>query len=73
MKKKFNSVVYAVVYKVGNEVHSFQKRNGKLAHHDHYTTAVKAVKKLNAKLDPKDRHWVALTNIKLADYELIIW
>jgi hypothetical protein len=73
MKQKNNPVVYVVVYKMNKEIHGFQKRGNQIVMHDHYTTAVKAVKKLNAKLDAKNRHWVAVTNLKLQDHSLIIW
>lgn len=73
MKQKNNPVVYVVAYKINREIHGFQKRGDQVVMHDHYKTAVNAVKKLNAKLDPQNRYWVAITNIKLADRDLIVW
>jgi hypothetical protein len=66
MKKKINATGYHVIYKEDGLICEFQRApDGLMKRHDHYKTALNALKKLGAN-DGFQDGWFIVTSVALA-------
>jgi hypothetical protein len=69
---KANPVNFVVVHMHNGFITEIKRPSKSKPHHDHLTTAIKAVKKLRASYQG-DGEWVAMTTIRLAEIHRKEW